>query len=59
MDYLNKKLRRVKYEDLIKVLKDKKAQHDANRRSDQQDLAKALSDGFICTGGRPNIKPLL
>jgi hypothetical protein len=59
LNYINKTLRAVSKEHLLKVLHDLNKKHEADRREMQRGVADALRSGFYCTGGRSDIKPLL
>jgi hypothetical protein len=57
--YINKNLRKVSKDDLLKALREVNRKNEDHRRQLQQGLTEALQKKIICTGGNPDIKPLL
>jgi len=48
MNYINKNIKKVSKDDLLKVLREMTKKQEEQRREDAQSLSKALSDGFRC-----------
>jgi hypothetical protein len=47
-DYVNKRLKKVSYEELKRVLRELELKHEKDRREQMEALNRALSDGFRC-----------